>query len=101
MVNGIGGNFTMSLSEVIKTAAIQAVSANSFIDFINGTIAKFDLDDIEEPILIRVNQKLILKKNYLIFTETAFNKLKKDDNFILARTNDGQKYIVIDKVIQL
>lgn len=101
MVNRIGGNFTMSLSEVIKTAAIQAVSANSFIDFINGTIAKFDLDDIEEPILIRVNQKLILKKNYLIFTETAFNKLKKDDNFILVRTNDGQKYIVIDKVIQL
>lgn len=91
----------MNLTEVIKTAAIQGMSANFFIDFINGTIAKFDLDDVEEPISIRVNQKLFLKKNNLIFTETAFNKLKKEDNVILARTNDGQRYIVIDKVMIL
>lgn len=91
----------MDLTEVIKTAAIQGVSATLKIDFLNGTILKFDLEDEEEPILIKVNQKLILKKNNLIFTETAFNKIKKDDNFILARTNDGQKYIVIDRVMVL
>lgn len=91
----------MNLTEVIKTAAIQGVSATLKIDFTNGTILKFDLEDEEEPILIKVNQKLVLKKNNLIFTETAFNKIKKDDNFILARTNDGQKYIVIDKVMIL
>lgn len=91
----------MDLTEVIKTAAIQGVSATLKIDFTNGTIAKFDLEDIEEPILIKVNQKLILKKNNLIFTETAFNKIKKEDNVILARTNDGQRYIVIDKVMIL
>lgn len=91
----------MDLTEVIKTAAIQGVSATLKIDFLNGTILKFDLEDEEEPILIKVNQKLVLKKNNLIFTETAFNKIKKDDNFILARTNDGQRYIVIDKVMIL
>lgn len=91
----------MDLTEVIKTAAIQGVSATLKIDFTNGTILKFDLEDEEEPILIKVNQKLVLKKNNLIFTETAFNKIKKDDNFILARTNDGQRYIVIDKVMIL
>lgn len=91
----------MDLTEVIKTAAIQGVSATLKIDFTNGTILKFDLEDIEEPILIKVNQKLVLKKNNLIFTETAFNKIKKEDNVILARTNDGQRYIVIDKVMVL
>lgn len=91
----------MDLTELIKSAAIQALSSKSCIDFVNGTIEKFKLDDIEEPILIRVNQKLVLNKTNLFFTETAFNKIKKDDSVILSRTNDGQKYIVIDRVIKL
>lgn len=91
----------MNFADIVKIAAIQGVSATLKIDFLNGTILKFDLEDEEEPILIKVNQKLVLKKNNLIFTETAFNKIKKEDNVILARTNNGQRYIVIDRVMIL
>lgn len=88
----------MLFSEIVKEASNQVNNSNMNIEILQGYIEKFDIKEKEKKILIRVNQKLVLSKEALIFSETAYGKMQEKDNVILIKCKGGQKYYVIDKV---
>lgn len=91
----------MSLTEAIKKASLQAVSASKPTDFVIAEVKKFDSSDKDDPIQIKLNQQITLTKNDLILTELICQKMEKGDNVILARTSGWQQYIVIDRGVKL
>lgn len=88
----------MLLSEIIKEASNQMSASSVDMEITQGFVEKFDVSQKEKKILIRVSQKLVLSRESLIFSETAYNKIKENDNVIMIRRKGGQMYYVIDKV---
>lgn len=66
-----------------------------------GKVKKFDLADPKTPVLIEVNQMLVLTKTFLIFTDTIFQTMQQGDTVILMKAFGGQTYIVLDKAVVL
>lgn len=84
----------MSLVDLIKTTAIKAVESTNPVNILFGTVYK------TSPLEIEIHQKLVLPKEFLILTETVAKKeLKNNDIVALIRVQGGQKYMVIDKVV--
>ena len=98
---------------IIKQAAIDAVDSTQPVQFVFGSVISVS------PIEIRVTPKLTLKKGNLVLsgattkksfkvtvngstaTVTYDNSLKKGDSVILARIQGGNKYLVLDKVVDM
>jgi hypothetical protein len=103
----------MNLNEVIKKTAMEAVKAGDPSDIVYGTVASVN------PVSIQIDQKLTLTKEFITLTSNVkdyevyvsvdggakqkmkvFNGLKKGDSVIMLKSQGGQKYVVIDRIIQ-
>lgn len=102
----------MNLNEVIKKAAVEAVKAGDPSDIVYGTVVSAN------PVSIQIDQKLTLTKEFITLTNNVkdyevevsindgskqkmkvFKGLKKGDSVIMIKSQGGQKYVVIDKII--
>lgn len=105
----------MGMMEIIKEASIGAVGAGNPVNITFGEIIK------NNPIEIKIDQKLILSKKFFIVPESltryevdlthshgsgsALGKLvireglKEGDKVLLLRVQGGQQYVVLDKVV--
>ena len=51
------------------------------------------------PIKVSIDQKLTLGAKQLVLTQTIANTLQTGDTVVLIRMQGGQRYVVIDKVV--
>lgn len=101
-----------SLTQVIKRAAMEAIVASKPCDTVVGTVAR------AAPLEIKISQDLVIESDFLILTRNVadyeitmkmdgtekrtyqvFNALKKGEKVLLIRKPGGQRYIVIDRVV--
>lgn len=82
-----------SLVQLIKKAAIEAVEASKPAVVLFGTVKSLS------PLSIYLEQKRTLAENFLVVTDKARN-LTVGDGVVMIRMQGGQKYIVIDKVVE-
>lgn len=82
-----------NLVSLIKQASIEAVNTTSPVKLVFGTV--LDADNL----LINIEQKLTLTKEHLILTNTSNNTLATGDKVILVQMQGGQKYVVLDRVV--
>lgn len=96
---------------IIKQAAIDAVNSTQPVQIMFGSVINVS------PLEIQITPKLTLKKGNLVLsgavakksfdvtvngskaTVTYDNSLKKGDSVILARIQGGNKYLVVEKVV--
>lgn len=97
---------------IIKQAAIDAVNSTQPVQIVFGMVTS------ESPLKVRVNPKLILGKGNLVVAGSLSKKsvsvnlpeasgsvkidntLKKGDPVIMLRIQGGNKYLVLDKVVE-
>ncbi|WP_282804587.1 DUF2577 domain-containing protein [Clostridium tetani] len=106
----------MGMIDTIKKASMGAVGASNPVNILFGEVLSM------EDFKIKVDQKLILDKDFFIIPEsliryevdlkhshgsnkTALGKLvireglKKGDKVLLLRIQGGQQYVILDKVV--
>jgi len=105
----------MSIVEIAKKAALDAINASKPTNITYGEILSID------NFKIKVDQKLILDKDFFIIPESlvrhevdlelnygsnnALGKvviregLKQGDKVLLLRVQGGQQYVILDKVV--
>lgn len=81
------------LLNLMKEVGNDAVQSGSPCAVIFGKV--IDL----KPLKIKIEQKLVLGEKQLIKTEDS-KKIKKNDSVILLRMQGGQKFIVLDRIIE-
>lgn len=81
-----------NLVQLIKQAAVEAVEASKPAVVLFGTVSSIS------PLTIYLEQKRTLTKSFLIISDKAKN-LAAGDGVIMIRMQGGQKYIVLDKVV--
>ena len=86
---------TTDLLNLIKKAAMEAIDASQPTDFCFGKV----IDTF--PLKILVEQKMTLGKAQLVLTETVSktSPLKVNDKVVLLKKKGGQKYLVLDRVV--
>lgn len=87
-----------SLLQLIKQASRDERNASGTADILLGTVSSI------KPLNIRISSKVTLDSDFLYITETISDKLKDDkvkkgDKVVLVKSDDGQKYLLIDKVV--
>lgn len=80
---------------IIKKAAVDAVNSTQPVAFFFGTVTSVS------PLRIQIAPKLILGTGNLVLTNTVNNTLKVNDSVILARMQGGNKYLVLDKAVNV
>lgn len=82
------------LLNIIKKAGIDAVNNGSPCAVMFGEVTS------EEPLKIKVDQRLVLGEKQLIFP-AALQKspLEIGDSVILLRMQGGQKFVVLDRIL--
>ncbi|BDR66965.1 phage protein [Clostridium tetani] len=106
----------LGMIDTIKKASMGAVGASNPVNILFGEVLSI------EDFKIKVDQKLILDKDFFIIPEsliryevdlkhshgsnnTALGKLvireglKKGDKVLLLRVQGGQQYVILDKVV--
>ncbi|MCI9127238.1 MAG: DUF2577 domain-containing protein [Eubacterium sp.] len=81
------------LLNLMKEAGTEAVQSGSPCAVMFGKVID------SKPLKIKVEQRLILGEKQLIKTENS-KKIKKDDSVLLLRMQGGQKFIVLDCIIE-
>ena len=113
----------MSLSQIIKRAATEAVNASKPVEYTQGAVTS------TAPLIILVGQKLPIPEKCLVLTRNVtdytvsceinwetelekghthkigerksikvYNSLNIGDKVIMLRVQGGQRYVVLDKV---
>ncbi len=84
-----------NLIGIIKKVAVEAVEASNPVAVLFGSVVS------TSPLKINVEQRLVVTKEFIRLTNsvTGENELKANDNVVLLRTQGGQQYIVIDKLV--
>jgi 16S rRNA C1402 (ribose-2'-O) methylase RsmI len=100
----------VELVKTIKKAALEAVESTKPVNVYFGTV------ESASPLKINVEQKMVLGESQLILTRnvteytsmitvqqsteqiTFHNALEKGEEVILIRQQEGQKYVVIDRI---
>lgn len=80
------------LIPLLKKVALEAVEASK------PTVVLFGLVNGINPLSIYLEQKRTITKNFLVVTEKSCN-LAVGDEVVMIRMQGGQKYIIIDKVV--
>lgn len=106
----------MGMIDIIKKASMGAVGSSNPVNILSGEVLSI------EDFKIKVDQKLILDKDFFIIperltryevdlkhshgsTSTALGKLviregiKQGDKVLLLRVQGGQQYVILDKVV--
>ncbi|MDE5996030.1 MAG: DUF2577 domain-containing protein [Eubacterium sp.] len=81
------------LLTIIKKAAMEAIEASQPSDFCFGKVIS------KKPLKISVEQKMVLSSAQLVLTKTAQNNLSVDEKVVLLKQKGGQKYLVLDRVV--
>lgn len=93
-VISIQQNNNSSLLKLIKTAAMDAFRASKPCDVVIGTIVS------ASPLKVRINQKMALTSDFVSMTQTAKSSLLKNgDKVLMFRQSGGQRYYIMDKVV--
>lgn len=72
---------------------MDAFKASKPCDTVIGTVTKIN------PVTVRISQKMTLSGEFLGATQTALASIKKGDKVLMLRKSGGQKYYIIDKVV--
>lgn len=72
---------------------MDAYRASKPCDTVIGTVTKVD------PVTVRISQKMTLSGGFLGATQTALASIKKGEKVLMMRQSGGQKYYIIDKVV--
>lgn len=97
----------MSMIQIIKQAALEAVRESDPTTVTFGTVTKAD------PLEVNVDQHKTLTKEFLLVPESLTKKeiellqekvviredLKVGDKVLLLRIQGGQKYIILDRLV--
>lgn len=83
---------TDGLIQLLKRIALEAVEASKPTVVLFGTVSGIN------PLSVYLEQKRTITKNFLIITDKA-KDLAVGDGVIMVRMQGGQKYIIIDKVV--
>lgn len=83
------------IANLIRTLAMQSVEASKPVERVFGVVTNKD------PFTVQVNEKLVLKGNFLVLTQTVKNYLnwkciEVGDKVVMTRQKGGQLYIVDD-----
>lgn len=81
------------LIRAIKKAATEAVEASQPMDFCFGKVTN------TSPLKVTVEQKMSLGSAQLLLTETVSKNLEIGDEVILLKKKGGQKYLILDRVV--
>ena len=99
-----------NMIQIIKRAALEAVQESNPTNVLFGTVLSTN------PMQIKIDQKIVLTKEFLIMSRnvsdyetkmtvngqdsliTIHNALSTGDEVILLKMQGGQKYVVLDKV---
>lgn len=84
-----------ALLNVMKQAGMNANEANRPVNVCFGKVVNLS------PVKISIDQKLTLGSMQLVLTQSVADILETDDTVVLIRVQGGQKYVVIDKVVQI
>lgn len=76
-----------NLLQLIKQAAIEAVQQSEPMGIVYGTVLQTN------PLKIRIDQKLVLTKEFLIVTKEV-GKTLTEGKVVLIKDQGGQKYLV-------
>ncbi len=100
-----------NIVEIIKKAAVDAVTQTHLIKFIYGTVMSI------EPIKINIEQKLTLEAEDIILTDnvresivditlegiqraiTIHNGLRVGEQVLMIQMQGGQRYVVLNRVV--
>lgn len=84
----------MSLLQLIKQAAIEAVEQSSPMSLTYGTVESIS------PLKINLEQKISLTNEFIVNTEIFDEAIFSiGDRLVFLRVNGGQKYIYLDKLV--
>lgn len=81
----------MNLIEIIKRAALDAVTASKPTDVVEGVITSVS------PLRIQVSQMQILDNTFLIVMDSV-KSLKYGERVAMIRTQGGQRFYVIGRL---
>lgn len=87
------------LVNLIKKIALEVFVSSKPVNINFGTVKS-----VAPIIEINIEQKVILTSNQLVITEKTIdidNPLEIGDTVALIREQGGQRYLVLDKVVQL
>lgn len=84
-------NDAAELVRLIKRAAVEAVEAQKPMSLCFGRVIS------RSPIKISVEQKMVLGKNQLIYTD-RLDSASIGDEVVLLRADGGQRFVVIDRI---
>jgi len=79
------------LTKLIKKIAMEAFKASKPTDGIYGEVENLN------PVVIRVNQRMLLNSEHLVNT-IKLTQLSLNDKVVLMRMQGGQKYVVMDVI---
>jgi hypothetical protein len=82
-----------NLVELIKRAAVEAVNESKPTAVLFGKVSSL------APLKINIDQKLILGETQLVNT-SLLNSLVVGDEVILLQFQGGQKFMVLEKVVE-
>ena len=102
-------NNANDLLKVVKKTALNAVEAGKPADFCFGRVT------MDKPLKISIEQKITLSEAQLVLTRnvtdfktkidgsevTIENALQIGEHVVLLRQKGGQKFLVIDRVVNL
>lgn len=87
-----------SLLQIIKQVSRDERKADGTADILLGTVVS------TTPLNIRLSSKVTLDSDFLYITETIAdkitdNKVTNGDKVVLVKSDNGQKYLLIDMVV--
>lgn len=104
---------SQKLIQTIKQAAIEAVEQSSPVGITYGIVTKIN------PLEINIEQRMNISADFILLTTNVINKeteisindgaknktiifnaLKAGDKVLLLRVQGGQKYIVLDRLVE-
>lgn len=77
---------------IIKRAALEAVEAAKPVNILIGKVQS------ETPLTVRINQKLVLDRDFLLVPEhLKEDGFHKGDGIFLLREQGGQRFLILGK----
>ena len=83
----------MNFSEIIKKSVLQVINAIRFIEICIGDVIE------EEPLKIKIEEKLFLSDDEIIRTSSFSGLIKKGTRLLFIREGGGQRYFLIDTIL--
>lgn len=85
----------MSLSHLIKQAAMEALEESSPVALMYGTVTRMS------PLEINIEQRFTIPADTILLTSAVINApLRIGEKVLVLRKQGGQKYVVLDRLVK-